>query len=155
MAQIKDILAFLLHEYPHETHLSNARVTKMIYLADWHQAIQHRVQVSPIRWYFDNYGPFVWDTLEVARQHPDLFALEDTRNDVGSRKIQLSLKDRNYVPVLTAQERMSLRHVIAKTSNLNWSDFIRLVYSTYPIISGDRYTYLNLSQYAEEYAPLH
>lgn len=152
MAQIKDILAFLLREYPHEGHLSNARMTKMVYLADWHQAINYRSQVSPIHWYFDNYGPFVWDVLKVAEANPDLFELEDTKNAIGSRKIQLKLRDKHYAPELTERERLSLRHVIAKTSILNWSDFIKLVYSTYPIITGTRYTHLDLSRSAQEYS---
>ena len=48
MANLKDIIAYILQNYPsnmkHE--LSNARVTKMIYLADWRNCLRSKGQVS-------------------------------------------------------------------------------------------------------------
>lgn len=153
MAQLKDILAFLLKEYPRKSDFSNARVTKMVYLADWRQAIQHGSQISSIQWYFDNYGPFVWDVYETAQEYNALFSSEDTWTIFGKRKLQLGLKDSAYQPSLTDSEKASLVHVIKETSRLNWNDFIKLVYSTYPIMTSERYSYLNLPQKAAEYAP--
>lgn len=152
MADLKNILAFLLKEYPRKSDFSNARVTKMVYLADWHQCIHHRGQISSISWYFDNYGPFVWDIYETARENSGIFSCEDTWTVFGKRKLQLQLKDNSYQSSLTEQEKISLQHVIKETSKLNWNEFIKLVYSTYPIMTSERYTYLNLPQKAVEYA---
>ncbi len=48
MANLKDIIAYILQNYPsnkkHE--LSNARVTKMVYLADWRNCLRSKGQVS-------------------------------------------------------------------------------------------------------------
>ena len=45
----------------------------------------------------------------------------------------------------------SIDHVINETKNLNWDQFIRLVYSTFPIASAERYTYIDLIEKAKEY----
>lgn len=152
MASLIDIIAFILSEYPVKSDLSNARVTKMVYLADWHQSINNNSQISPIRWYFDNYGPFVRDVLEAAKREPNLFVLQDTVNLFGRRKTLISMPKKNYTPNLSEAEKASLIHVINTTSKLNWNDFIKLVYSTYPIMSSNRYSYLDLSAKAADYA---
>ena len=41
--------------------------------------------------------------------------------------------------------------IIEKTQGLYWQQFINFVYSTYPIVTSERYTYLNLVQKATEY----
>lgn len=151
MAQLKEIMAYVLSNYPIKSELSNARVTKIIYLADWHQAINYNRQISPIDWYFDNYGPFVWDVYKEAKRQDNLFCLNDTMNMFGQLKTLLSLKNKNYTSALTKQEKESLDHIINVTRSLNWNGFIKLVYSTYPITSSERYSSLDLLQKAKEY----
>ena len=41
--------------------------------------------------------------------------------------------------------------IIEKTKGLYWQQFINFVYSTYPIITSERYTHLNLVEKAENY----
>lgn len=151
MAAIKDVLAYLLANYPHEQELSNARVTKMIYLADWHHAINVGSQITPISWIFDNYGPFVWDVAQTAKMCPELFSTSEETNMYGSRKLQLSLVDKDYVPEVSSREAASIKHVIETTKGLYWSGFIRLVYSTYPIVNAERYSSLDLPAMAKNY----
>ncbi len=47
----------------------------------------------------------------------------------------------------THTERISLY----KTMRLNWDGFIKLVYSTYPILKSERYSELNLVEFAKQY----
>ncbi len=132
--------------------LSNARVTKMLYLADWKQAITNRTQITPINWYFDNYGPFVYDVKNEAEGDKELFEVVDTVNFFGTPKVMLKIKDKNYEPAeLTNNEITALNHVINETKILGWNSFIKLVYSTYPITSSNRYSFLNLVEKAQEY----
>lgn len=147
-----DILAYVIKKYPYKYELSNARLTKMIYLADWKHAITYGIQISPIRWYFDNYGPFVWDIKDTAKANQGLFITEDITNVYGSPKTIIGLKNSGYIPAISEKEQKSLDHVIEKTNGLNWEQFIRLIYSTYPIITSEKYTYLNLMEKAKEYA---
>lgn len=152
MAVLTDIIAYLLREYPHKHELSNGRVTKMIYLADWKSVLLRGQQVSDINWYFDNYGPFVWDVATLVRDQPDLFDSQLTSNAYGGEKLLLRLKDECYTcPSLSAADREALDFVMQQTAAKNWNDFIKLVYSTYPIISSDRYTKLDLKAKGREY----
>lgn len=152
MDKLKEIIAYILKQYPLNNELSNARVTKLIYLADWHQAIQHGRQISSIHWYFDNYGPYVLDVQNKVSECSDLFSQKNTVNMFGSPKTVFILQKPEYEPTLEDQEKASINHVITQTSKLNWGDFINLVYSTYPIISSERYSHLDLVEKAEEYS---
>lgn len=151
MDKLKEIIAYIIKEYPHKDELSNARLTKLVYLTDWHQAINHKKQVTNISWYFDNYGPYVSDVLEKAKEYGDLFSCESTSNIYGSSKTLFRLKDGKYTPSIKDQEKESVDHIINITKKLNWDEFIKLVYSTHPIVSSNRYSQLNLVAKAKEY----
>ncbi len=153
MSQLKDVIAYILQNYPnHMQHeLSNARVTKMVYLADWHQAITKGRQITNIQWYFDNYGPYVNDIKQEAENSPQLFSINNTTNMFGQPKVTLSLSNNSYTPTLSDDEKDSIDHVIEQTQKMYWDSFIKLVYSTYPITSSNRYTHLDLVQRAQEY----
>ncbi len=150
MAELHDTIAQILSTYPNPSDLSNARVTKLVYLSDWKHVLDHGSQITKIDWYFDNYGPFVWDVKECVEARPDLFRIDQTQNDYDTSKTLFSLKPIGYRPELTQDERDSIAHIIRVTEKLSWSDFIRLVYSTYPVENSPRYTHLNLRQMAEE-----
>lgn len=154
MADIKDIVFYLLKVYPHKRELSNARVTKMLYLADWRACLTMDRQLSPVHWYFNNYGPYVADVRTEVLAHPDLFHVEDTSNWFGSSKTIFAIRDREYEPQLQDADMAVLDHVISKTEGLTWDGFIRLVYSTYPILQSERYSTLELTTLAREYREL-
>ncbi|MBE7734421.1 Panacea domain-containing protein [Devosia faecipullorum] len=153
MAELSEAMAYIIGHYPdHMSHeLSNARLTKMVYLADWHYVLQTGGQMTDIKWYFDNFGPFVKDIETTAAQREDLFSVDLGNNMYGQPKKTFSLKNEAYEPAISAEERNSLNHVIEVTKRLYWDGFIKLVYSTHPIASSQRYTYLDLVQKAKEY----
>nr|WP_235813516.1 SocA family protein [Brucella anthropi] len=126
----------------------------MVYLSDWHQALQSGKQISPISWYFDNFGPFVKDVEQTASFRSDLFSIDIGSNMYGQTKKTFSLKNHSYSPRVTRQEARSIDHIIEVTKKLYWNDFIKLVYSTHPISSSPRYTFLDLVSKAQEYKSL-
>ena len=77
MASLHDVMTYLVSKYPHSDDLANARLTKMIYLADWRAAIRYGKQVTDFSWEFNHYGPYLHDVINEAkrrlrdRQHPD------------------------------------------------------------------------------------
>lgn len=150
MLNLPEAIAYIIKKYPHKSELSNARVTKMLYLADWHALINGNEKVTNINWYFDNYGPFVWDVKRAVEESPYLHSII-TKNFYGQPKDLFELSDDEYNPKIDDAAKMSLDHVIKITKSLNWSDFIKLVYSTYPISSSAKYTYLNLPDLARAY----
>lgn len=151
MAGLTDVIAYILKNYPDKSDLSNARVTKLVYLSDWRHAITYKSQITNINWYFDNFGPFVWDIKRTAEISSDLFVIHHSSNAYGNPKLLIGLRREDYIPELSENERKSIDHVIDKTKDLIWSQFIRLVYSTHPIVSSNRYSYLDLVEKAEEY----
>ena len=152
MANIKDVAAYILSSLPRGHKVSNARLTKICYLADWKRAIESRKTITEIHWYFDHFGPFVWDVVNTIREYPKLFAVEELARPGRERLTLISLKDRRYSPLLEVSEREAIDHVLEVTKDLPWPDFIHLVYSTYPILTTEKYKYLSLVDLAEEYA---
>lgn len=150
MANLKDILILILEEYPYKGELSNARLTKLVYLADWYNSIHHHNQISSIKWYFDNYGPFVWDIYKEVQKH-DIFKIENTTNFYGKEKKLITLKKKEEYNSLNKNDIKSIKKVLKATEDLNWQKFINLVYSTYPILTTEKYSYLNLKNKAQEF----
>jgi len=152
MAEIKDVVAYFCKKYPHPQELSKARLTKMVYLADWEASITSYKQMTPINWVFHHFGPYVDDVEMLVRSDRD-FSMTDTHNMLGNSKSVISLAN-NYESNLTQEEKNILDKVITETKDKYWNSFINLVYSTYPITSSERYSNLNLVDKASEYKEL-
>src|SRR5439155_24236120 len=132
IAILRDVVLYLCKQYPHKHDLSKARLTKMVYLADWRSAIRRGRQITDIVWQFNHYGPYVDDVVRIARDDPAFEVVQDT-NYYGGPKELIRVRDGTPSPSLDEDEREILDFVIGGTASKSWSDFMRLVYSTYPI----------------------
>lgn len=152
MVELIDIISYILKYYPIKKELSNARLTKMIYLIDWRSAFDYGEQVTNVSWYFDNYGPFVHDIEETIENNLDIIQPIYTQNIYGTKKKMFVLRNEN-IKLNQIPENITkiIDIIIEKTKGLYWQQFINFVYSTYPIVTSERYTYLNLVQKATEY----
>lgn len=128
MADLKDIVGYLWKNYPLKDELSDARMTKMVYLADWKAALDEGRQISNINWRFNHYGPYVEDIKQLVMVDAD-FTLETTNNMYGGYKKLITVRRDFPVNSLSAEEKGILNHVIDMTSKLTWDGFIKLVYS--------------------------
>lgn len=154
MASLIDVVGYVLASYPKAKRddLSNARVTKIIYLADWKHAIEHGRQITDIKWFFDNYGPFVHDVGNTALAHPDIVRVETTSNVFGNSKRLFKLIVPEYSPnSLSPTEKQAIDHAIKQTADRPWNSFVQLIYSTYPVVSSERYSWLDLVSQAKAY----
>lgn len=142
-------MAYFCQAYPHPDELSKARLTKMVYLADWRSAILYSRQITNIDWYFNHYGPYVADVSEVARIDRR-FEIVETTTHFGSRKEVIRLRG-HYRVFLTSTDRDVLDFVIKSTKSKTFESFIRLVYSTYPVVTSPRGASLDLVRLAGEY----
>lgn len=150
METLKDILAYFCLHYPYPNELSKARLVKMLYLADWKNAIENKDQLTDTKWIFNQYGPYVKDIIENIK-FDNRFEIIDKTNSHGSPK-QLVKVDNNYkTTTLDNENQYILDFVINATSSLNYSEFIDLIYSTYPIKVSSRMSELNLPQLAKDY----
>lgn len=150
MARINDVLGYLCRNYPYKSELSKARLTKMVYLADWKHVLTHHRQLTDISWFFNHYGPYVDDIYSTAI-FDSRFNVQSDMTYYGTEKEVISIKDDAKFDELTLDEVKVLDFIIEATSSLNWQQFINLVYSTYPIMAGNKYEPLNLIKFAQEY----
>ncbi|WP_322804468.1 Panacea domain-containing protein [Vibrio alfacsensis] len=153
MNQIQQIVAYFCIHYPYATELSNARMTKLVYLADWFSALADNTTLTEINWVFNHYGPYVDDVINNVSLNPH-FSIIRTQTNFGSPKSVVSYFGQDITEHLPVRTRQILDLVINKTQDLYFNDFINYVYSTYPVRAQDRYANLNLVALAQEYRNL-
>jgi hypothetical protein len=150
MASVRDIAGYLCRNYPYKEQLSKARLTKMIYLADWKSAIDRATQISDVEWAFSHFGPYVPLVIEQLRDDED-FAVVSSSTIYGNPKEVVSYHGPGFFPTLSVEDRRILDFVIESVAPKSWDGFVRLVYSTYPVMSRPRYSRLDLVGLADEY----
>lgn len=131
--------------------LSKGRLNKLIYLADWKNCLNNNEQLTDIQWRFNHYGPYVDEIQDIIENDSEKrIVITDKMNYFGSIKYELSIKKDDFVSP-TKQQKEVLDLILQITNNLNWSDFINLVYSTYPIKVSIRGEIMNLVKLSIEY----
>lgn len=150
MTELKSVVRYLCKHYPHKSELSKARLTKMVYLADWRCALKTGDQLTDVHWKYNHYGPYVPDVVDQTRNDPE-FSIQTTVTPFGNTKELVSYRGDDDGS-LSPEEAVFLDFVIDKTKSLTWDGFIKLVYSTYPIVVSDKQDDLNLPALAERYA---
>ncbi|CDL84038.1 Panacea domain-containing protein [Xenorhabdus szentirmaii] len=151
MDKLQQITAYFCTKYPIQSELSKARLTKMVYLADWFSSLVQGKQLTDIKWVFNHYGPYVDDVFEAITRSRQNFHIKNELNIYGSEKHTIHFIGNEHDISLTTDEITILNTVINKTKSLYFNDFIDYVYSTYPIRSRTRYSILDLPKLAEEY----
>lgn len=148
---VLNLVKYFLKNYPYKSELSASRLTKLMYLADWKSAIDRSAPLTDVTWHFNHYGPYVDDFIALAKKDDDI-QIENTETFFGGKKQLIKLKDTftNRIEI-TPNEKEILDFVISATKDKNYEDFIRLVYSTYPVVSQSRYSDLDLVTLAKEY----
>ena len=148
---ILNVIKYILSAYPYKDELSASRLTKMLYLTDWKNAIEHDAQLSQTVWHFNHYGPYVDDFVDMARKDKDINVV-NTKTMFGGNKQLFKLSDKNSGKIdLSDELKVIVDFVINATKDKNYDDFIKLVYSTYPVISSSKYSNLDLVSKAREY----
>lgn len=144
---IADLLVYFCIKYPLPHELSKARLTKMVYLADWESCLRSGKQLTDIRWYFHNFGPYVDDVLNAA-ERSEFLEVVRTENFYGDAKQIIRARPNAHAPHSDRDVQSILDDVMQKTKRLYWADFIRYVYATPPIAQSTRYTELDLQRFA-------
>ncbi len=148
MSDIRSIVAYICAKYPQKSDLSKARLTKLVYLSDWRSSLQRSVPITPIHWKFNHYGPYVDDVMDIVREDKD-FTVEQETTMFGSPKETIYYG--GFEPAIDRDEREIIDFVIDKTKALTWDGFIKLVYSTYPVLVSEKQSYLDLASIAARY----
>lgn len=149
--KLEDLVYFVIKNYPVKSHLSKARLTKIIFLMDWKYCLDYWEQITNINWYFDTYGPYVPDIVNLTQKENSLFKTNDFINFFNNLWTIIDIKNSNYNPEINNNIKEVFQFIINATSKLNFSDFINFVYSTYPIQVSNRFSYLNLEELSNQY----
>ena len=132
--KLKDVMAYLIKGHPDWSNgLTDTRLNNLVYLADWHQAVEYGRQITNIKWYFSKHadsGLYVYDIKDTATDHGVLFAIEE-----GESRY-FSLKDKSFQPQLSDEARKTLDLVIEEVKGLSPDDFRKHVNETYPVQSS-------------------
>lgn len=150
MNNLENVIAYFCLHYPHKRELSKARLTKLVYLADWFSALIFRRQITNINWIFNHYGPYVDDIARTVSYNNN-FRVINTFTQFNTEKSIIYYIGRKDNITISNDEVSILNFVIEKTKNFYFDEFIDYVYSTYPISSNERYSELNLVQLAEQF----
>ncbi|MCK5718279.1 MAG: SocA family protein [Thiomargarita sp.] len=150
MNKLRSIMAYFSTMYPHKSELSKARLTKLVYLADWFSALLNNQKMSEINWIFNHYGPYVDDIFELASIDND-FAITPEKTPYGDDKHVILYTGEDISLILSEKEKAILDAIINKTKTMYFNEFINYVYSTYPISSNERYAKLDLLALAKKY----
>lgn len=148
---IRDICAYIFRNYPNPSQLSKPRLVKLLYLLDWKYTLDYGHQATKITWFYNHYGPYVDDVIDVLKQYPDYFKIDSFDNPYThgrSERVKLISKK---TPEINPKIKEILDLLIEYTSDMSWEQFISLVYQTYPIRKQAKYSDLNLQELAKSY----
>ena len=143
--KIKNLLIYFCQKSKAE--LSNARLTKLVYLSDWLSLLKNGKQITHIDWLFNRYGPYVNDIFDLVNEDKDTFEVKEEKNFYGAKKIAISLRKRKEYK---KTEEISIANMVLKaTEDKNFEKFIDFVYETPPVKNTERYSFLELSDFAK------
>ena len=148
-SNLEKIIAYICQEYPYKDELSDARLTKMVYLTDWFSSLVGDNQASDIKWVFNHYGPYVADVHQAAKGN-ESFVVKNKATVFGNNKKIIAYVGDERID-LDPLIKSVIDKVINKTKSMFFNDFIDYVYSTYPVKNNDRYSILDLPKLANEY----
>ncbi len=112
---LAQVMAYYCLTYPHPQELSDARLTKMVYLSDWFSALSLGDQITDISWYFNHYGPYVEDVLTTAQRYPDLFKVSLEQNYYGNTKKIIQYVGSSSLITLNEQTKTAVDSLIELT----------------------------------------
>lgn len=147
---LNDLIVYVCQKYPRKDDLSKSRLTKIIYLIDWKYALEYGTQFTDIKWFFNNYGPYVEDVYKAAVSDTRIY-IKISKNYFDNEKTTIHVKENISIELNNKKILDVINFVINITENLNWGEFIKLVYSTFPIVKQEKFTELDLRSLAKLY----
>ena len=150
MSKLLDAMCYVCANYSCKDDLSKSRLIKIIYLADWKFAINYKCQITDAHWMFDQNGPSVYCIEELFEKNTS-FEIIHIKNNFNDTKDIVKLKNVEIYNKLTNDEIAVLDSIINMTARMNWEQFVRVVYSTYPILTQPKMSKLNLIYLSKKY----
>jgi hypothetical protein len=128
--KLEKIMAYICQNYPFKDELSDARLTKMIYLTDWFSSVLVGHQATDIEWVFNHYGPYVKDISELANSSKN-FIVKKKLNPYGNNKAVIAYVGEDIDIDITSKK--IINKVIDKTKSMYFNDFIDMCILLYQL----------------------
>jgi hypothetical protein len=119
---LRSVLRALTRVCPHDD-----LVARLVYLVDWRSALTIQRQTTRVEWRIDGRGPRLGLVEAAARQIRAERTLIDRIMPTPTRRL----------PDLFAGDVESLDHVLKEAALMNRLQLVRLVMSTYPVMTAD------------------
>lgn len=156
MSRLLDVIFYICHRARFlGTALPKARLVKLVYLADWKSAVDKGCQITEVKWLYNHYGPYVKEIIDLIDSNPN-FVRRNYINHFGKTAEKIDLNDQvanelQHKANLNSEEIKIIDFITDITKDMGYNEFLRLVYSTYPIIKSDKYEILDLVELAKGY----
>jgi Protein of unknown function (DUF4065) len=151
LATVRDVLSYICTKHPNPLALTINHINKIIYLADWKSAIVRGRQVTGLTWRIDDSGPHAPQINTVLEQE-SAFELITSGGAFRIPTERLQLRSGIGWKTLDAKDKEILDFVLKTASSKYFGDFVRLVYSTFPVLnSPDSDEHLDLVALAAQY----
>jgi len=133
--KIYDVIARILHLYGNRGEISMQKLVRVIYLCDWKYSIEYQAQITNIEWkYLDTeFSNKIISAFNKGKIGKNEFSFETDYSSLDDSELRI-------VDLIT---ELSLQ--------LDTDDFMKLVYSTYPMIKKEKDVSLNLPDLAKDY----
>lgn len=153
---VKDLVAFIIKNYPFPEQLTRGRLAKLVYLIDAEYTRCFGDQLTNITWYFADNGPFPknnntdqavkeLERKELVKIHKDLTGSRNKKQwyefiAIGEIDIKLGKTVEDLI-----------RSIIEETKDMGFVKFIRdKIYNSLPVTKSEPYEIIDIVEVMEE-----
>jgi hypothetical protein len=133
--KIFDLISRILENYEKRGEISMLKIVFLIYLCDWKYSIEKGTQITDIKWKFLD--------KEFSKKIISAFNKGKIQKNTFSFKSDFSHLSNNEKKIIDFISTLSME--------LETDDFIKLVFSTYPMIRKEKDVHLDLPVLAKDY----
>ena len=143
MASVHSVLSYLSSIHRNDIELDRHRALLLLYLVDWRSAITRQEPVTDVTWKVEDIGP----------QPDSAYVLSGVMSSADWNAItNRSRRETDRPPTDIATAEREVIDFVAKTAgNKSDEELMRLVYSTFPVMTQPKHAPLNLVALAERY----
>lgn len=152
MATVQDLASYLIpRAMEHKSVVSLPRLIKLMYLADWREALAHNVQITNLNWKIGACGPSADEIYQQLVTDVSHFTLSTIMDRFGNPKTVVGRASQAVNSGLTLSQQSSVDFILNVAKNREWESLVALVSSTYPVATNEPGAELNLPKLATEY----
>ena len=120
---------------------------KLIYLLDYQYSLTHGEQYTNIKWYYNDFGPFVHDVENAIRKHENV-KISKEKNPYDGKGCSYFYYAGVKVSLVDSEAASILEGMVSLFRKMTSREFISYVYGTYPMAHTSRHNFIDVSALA-------